>query len=385
MEASGNEIEELSQSASGRHVRWVDWARSQDAALQGRRGAEDSLFLNDGDGTSTDVSDAWGLRRAFGNGLGIVTEDLNGDGLIDVYVANDSMPNQLWLNTGDGRFQEDSLMQGCQVNQHGNSEAGMGVTATDLDQDGDLDLFLAHLRGETNTMYIKEGTMFNDLTDGLGLAAASVPFTGFGLGAGDWDNDGMLDLFVANGGVIRNLSRYGDDDYSEPNQIFMQDGKGKWRETMPRGGTEKPLYRISRGAGFGDLDNDGDIDIVVVNCNGPIHVLRNNSSQKRNGITFRVLGSNGLMVVGATLAISVGGKIQLRDSRRVSSYLASNDPRVHFGLDKAPSVDHVDVTWPDGSVERFGSFAAKKIHTIKKGTGKQTKGPRPASSASGAR
>ena len=348
--------------------------------------APDTLYRNRGDGTFEDVSVSSGLRTAFGTGLGVAVGDFNGDGRVDLYVANDAMPNQLWMNRGDGTFLEDGLMAGCALNHSGAAESGMGVIAVDVDYDGDLDLFMSHLRDQSNTLYINDDGQFTDSTSSLGLDAPSLAFTGFGLGFADFDHDGRLDLFVANGRVtLTEPLRDPDRPYVEENQLFTGTADGRFAEVFPRGGTRELIYASSRGAAFGDIDNDGDIDIVIVNQGERAHLLRNTViaglpvvAERGNWLTLRVLNERGAFAVGASVRIATPRGDQWRQVQRAYSYCASNDPRVHFGLGELGRVEKITVRWPGGPAEPagraeevFGPFDANQIVELRKGAGRR--------------
>ncbi|MFQ5490132.1 MAG: CRTAC1 family protein [Phycisphaerae bacterium] len=363
-------------------VNYVRWRADQELVCSSRDGlrdycspkhynapARDTLLHNNGDGTFTDVTEAVGISKAFGNGLGVACEDFNNDGRLDLYVANDQMNNQLWISTGDPRaprFSEEGLLAGCAVNQQGVAEAGMGVAVMDLGDDGDFDLFMVHLREETNTFYENINGMFVDVTANIGLAGPSLGFTGFGVGFADFDHDGLPDVYVANGRVNRASEKWDPNDpYAEPNQLIRGVAPGRFEEVMPRGGTARLLVGSSRGAAFGDIDNDGDVDVVVSNMNRRPFILMNVAPKKGNWAMFRVLNPHGSPAVGARLAIQVGQRKQWRAVQPGYGYCVSNDPRVHLGLGSATTVDKVTVRWPGGGEESFGPFAAGKVHTLK--------------------
>ncbi len=334
--------------------------------------APDTLYHNTGTGTFVDASVAANLREVFGNGLGIAPGDFNADGRMDFFVANDGMVNQLWINNGSGTFSDEALMAGCAVNQVGAAEAGMGVMAVDLEYDGDLDLFLSHLSAESNTLYINKLGQFEDQTAALGLGLPSIPFTGFGVGFADFNHDGDLDLYVANGRVTRTRSILSPNKpYAEPNLLFQRGPDGRFVEVFPRGGTAELIIESSRGAAFGDLDNDGDIDIVVVERGSKARILRNSVGSQGNWVMFRVLNRRGNYALGAAVQINAGGRSQRRQVQRAYSYCSSNDPRTHFGLDTAAKVDEVTVRWPGGTQEVFGAFAAGRIYELLEGTGRE--------------
>ena len=224
--------------------------------------AKDILYRNNGDGTFTDVSQNAGLHAAFGNGLGVVTGDFNEDGFIDVFVANDQTNDQLWLNQGDGTFLDLGLYTGTAVDQDGIAKAGMGVAAEDYDNDRDLDLLVVNLEGQTDSFFRNDGPYFTDHTALSGLGTASRHFTRFGVGFADFDNDGWLDIYEANGRVVRRDLTYSDDPYAEPNLLFQGTSDGRFEEVLPKAGTRLPLPAIGRAAVFGDVDNDGGIDVL---------------------------------------------------------------------------------------------------------------------------
>ncbi len=324
--------------------------------------AMDVLYRNRGDGTFEDVTSQVGLNAAYGNGLGLVVADFNADGRLDFYVANDGTPNQLWIQDSPNHFRDDSLLLGCSVNRFGVAEAGMGVAALDVENDGDLDLFMTHLARETNTLYINQDGFFEDRTSVAKLAAPSVSFTGFGLGFADFDHDRQLDLFVANGRVGQDSAELTPGDvFAEPNQLFAGLGGGVFAEQLPQGGTRPTLIENSRAAAFADYDRDGDVDLVIVNNGGPARLLNNQIGNGKPWIRFRVRNSRGRDAIGARVGIDVNGQTQWRVVGRVSGYLTSNEPEVHFGLQDADDVDEVRVIWPDGSLESFGSFASRQV------------------------
>lgn len=338
--------------------------RNYDAPLS------DVLFRNDGDGTFTDVSAAAGLHAAFGNGLGVVAADFDRDGRIDVFVANDSMPNQLWLNQGGGRFRDAALVTGTAIDQDGKPKAGMGVHVADVDADGDLDLLVVNLDGESDSFFRNQGAHFMDDTAVVGLRTASRPFTRFGAAFLDFDNDGALDLYEANGRVGLQSEHYSIDPYAEPNILMRGTAEGRFEEGRPRGGTALLLVATSRAAAFGDIDNDGGIDVLVVNRDGPAHLLKNRAP-RGHWIGFRVLDGRERDAIGAVVTLRAGSRTLMRDVRAGYSYLASNDPRVHVGLGSETGVNGVLVRWPDGTTTTFGDFAADRYVTLRRAAGKR--------------
>jgi len=330
-----------------------------------------TLYHNNGDGTFTDVSAKSGVRAAVGNGLGVVAGDFDGNGRIDFFVANDRTPNHLWLNQGGGRFIEAGLMTGCALDQDGTAKSGMGVAAVDADDDGDLDLLVVNLDGESDSFYRNQGRYFNDDTVSVGLRTPSRPFTRFGTALLDFDNDGFVDLYEANGRVGRQSETYSSDPYAEPSLLFRGFAGPRFEEVSPRGGTRTPLVATSRAAAFGDIDNDGGIDIVVVNRDSRPFVLHNVVSARGHWIMLRTLDEHGRDALGAELTMTVGSRTVRRDVRAAYSYLASNDPRVHVGLGQETAVRNVTVRWPDGTRESFGDMPADRIAVLRRGAGRK--------------
>ena len=329
----------------------------------------DLLFRNDGNGIFTDISRAAGLTAAVGNGLGVIADDVNGDGRLDLFVANDGTPNHLWINLGNARFAESALMAGVAIDQDGAPKAGMGVHAADLDDDGDNDFIVMNLDTESDSFFRNEGKFFVDDTVKVGLRVVSRRFTRFGVALLDFDNDGLIDLYEANGRVGLQAETFATDPYAEPNLLLRGVAGGRFEEVSPRGGTAQPLIATSRAAAFGDLDNDGGIDIVVANRDAAPHLLRNIAPNRGHWLVMRVLERTGRDAVGAVLSIAAGAKTLRRDVRTGYSYLAANDPRVHVGLGDLRKVDGVTVRWLDGTREKFGPFEADRIVEIRRGSG----------------
>ncbi len=361
---------------------YIDWFIDRDLPCYNDRGeldycgpvsydapARDVLYRNNGDGTFTDVSKEALRHEYFGNGLGVICGDFTGDGLVDIFVANDGMRDQLWANQGDGTFHDVGLTWGCGYDNNGQPKAGMGLTAADIDDDGDLDFMVCNLATESDSFFLNANGFFLDSTASVGLAAASRSFTRFGMAWVDLDNDAYLDLYQANGRIARHGKHYSDDPYAEPN-LLMQGGPGPWFSAMePVGGTAELLAHTSRGAAFGDIDNDGAMDIVVVNRDARAYVLRNVAPDRGHWIALRVIDEHGRDAFGATVRMILADRRIARDVRAAYSYFASNDPRVHLGLGEATSVTDVTITWTDGTTESFGDLSADQFTTLKRGEG----------------
>jgi hypothetical protein len=328
------------------------------------------LFHNKGNGTFEDVTAAAGVDKEFGHGLGVVAADFDGDGWIDIYVANDGDPNQLWTNQKNGTFKNDALLAGAAVNRDGKAEAGMGVDAGDFDGNGTEDIFVTHLMDETNTLFTNLGkAVFEDRTRETGVGIPGRRFTGFGTVFFDYDNDGWLDLFVANGAVqlLPELLRKGDPyPLGQPNQLFHNNGKGSFVEVVDRAGATFQLLEVSRGAAFGDIDNDGDTDVIVTNSNGPARLLLNQTGNRNHWLGLRLLDKSGRDMLGARVEIVITkDKVLWRRARTDGSYLSANDPRVVAGLGNAARIDAMRVHWPDGSVTEHKNPAIDRYSTLK--------------------
>ncbi len=348
-------------------------------------GVPDRLYRNRGkDGSGAPVFEDVTARAGIdagraGPGLGVVAFDADGDGWTDLYVADDGTPNRLWLNRRDGTFRDEAALAGAAVNRAGRAEASMGVDAGDFDVDGDEDLFLAHLTGETNTLYVNDGTgLFEDRSVESGLAQGSVPFTGFGTAWLDYDNDGWLDLFIANGAVrIQEPQARAGDPYplSQTNQLYRnlgRDASGRVRfAEVTDQASVLVLPAVGRGAAFGDVDNDGDTDIVVFNNNGPVRLLLNQVGSERPWLGLRLLDRHGRDAQGARVEIHRSGAPTLvRRARADASYASANDPRVLAGLGEHPAVSSVTVRWPDGTAESFPPPPLRAYSTLRQGAGR---------------
>lgn len=342
----------------------------------GFAGVSDVLYRNNGNGTFRDVSLTVGIARKALRGLGVISADFNDDGWPDVYVANDGDPNNLWINQQDETFVDQALEYGVAFNEMGMAEAGMGIALGDIDGDGDFDLFISHLRHESNTLYrFDRQTRFRDDSTPAGLAGPSLPYTGFGTGFFDFDHDGDLDLAVANGRVTRGplltASRPAAywDHYAEPNLLFENNGRGFF---TPAGKDDLFCRTVenSRGLAFGDIDNDGDIDLLVNNEGGPARLYRNIAPKRGHWLGIRALDpALRRDAIGARVEVVTATGRYVRQIMTGYGFLTSHDPRAHFGLGAATAVDSVIVHWPDGSREAFTGLPVDSYVTLVKGSG----------------
>ena len=326
------------------------------------------LFRNLGNGKFADVTDQSNIGSAYGPGLGAVTGDFNGDGWPDIYVANDTAANLLWLNQKDGTFKEAALASGAAYAADGVARAGMGVAAGDFYGDGHDDILVTNLTREGATLFRGNGRGdFEDVTLQSGLTKATSGATGFGTKWFDYDNDGRLDLFIANGAVTMLEALRGNPySFEQRNLLFHNEGR-KLKDVSGVAGEAFQRAAVGRGAAFGDIDNDGDIDIVVVNNNGPAALLLNETGSKNHWLQVRLDGAG----VGSRIAVLRPGQPPLwRIANTDSGYLSAHDPRVHFGLGDKPGMESLLVHWPDGSKEKWSAPAPDRLVTLRKGTGK---------------
>ncbi|MBI2150146.1 MAG: CRTAC1 family protein [Acidobacteria bacterium] len=337
---------------------------------KGLAGEADVLYHNNGDGTFTDVTLKAGVKEPNYYGFGVVFSDLDNDGWPDIYVANDSVPNLLFKNRRDGTFEEVGLISGTSINLFGQPQAGMGVAVGDYDGNGLFDVYVTNFAEDTNTLYQNLGKMiFSDVTAESGAASASRPHVGWGTGFADFDNDGWLDLFVANGHVYPDSDRLkGISRYQQPKELYRNLGNGRFGEISGRVAGDLFTPRPARGAAFGDYDNDGDIDVLVVNSNSRPSLYQNDGGNRKAWIGFRLIGaSSNRDAIGARVEIEAGGRTQIGEVRSGGSYLSHNDMRLHFGVGSTQRVDRIRIRWPNGQTETREGMNTRQYVTIREG------------------
>jgi enediyne biosynthesis protein E4 len=335
------------------------------------------LFHNNRNGTFTDVTAESRIASEFGPALGVTAADFNGDGWIDLYVANDSQPNQLWINRQDGTFTNTAFGAGVALTAEGKAEASMGVDAGDFDNDGDEDIVVTEQTGEGHNLYVNDGHgTFEDQSARSGLGSASLGFTGFGAAWFDYDNDGWLDLLTVNGAVqtIQALAQAHDPfPLHQRKQLFRNLGNRRFEEVGAKAGKVFALSEVGRGAAFGDIDNDGDTDVVVANNSGPVRVLINNIGNRKHWIGLRLVGqpvsprrgTRGRDMLGARVEIIRKNPPTLwRRVRADGSYASANDPRVLVGLGDSTEVPSVRVHWPDGRTSVWSDLTLDRYTTL---------------------
>jgi hypothetical protein len=337
------------------------------------------LYHNEGNGKFTDVSDVSGIslldattgrKRKPGFGLTAVATDFDGDGWPDIYVACDTSPSLLFHNNHDGTFTECGLENGVAVNQDGREQEGMGLGIGDFDTDGYLDIFKTHFSDDTNVLYRNNGKgFFTDVTIRAGLGV-ETRFVGWGAGMEDFDNDGLPDLFFTTGMVFPDaVAKVPDAPFKTPNVLFRNLGGGKFEELFDEAGPAMSELHSSRGAIFGDFDNDGDVDILIVNLNEPPSLLRNDVKGDRHWLKVQLEGvTSNRSAIGAQVVAVYGGRRQAKAVLAQSSYLSANDPRLHFGLGSETKAD-LEIHWPNGGREKIAAVEADRLVVIREGSG----------------
>lgn len=331
-----------------------------------------------------DVSVSSGIAEKAGAGLGVACSDFNGDGWVDLYVANDGSANFAWINRRDGTFRDEAVLLGIAYDGLGRAQGSMGVAVADVNDDSKMDLLVTNLDGENNSLYRSaDAAGFQESSLSTGIADVSFPATGFGAAFVDVEHDGDLDLIVSNGRVRRAVQRFQPEvtqttaaphsfwePYVETNHLLINDGQGRFR-LANAAGSFNGKHQVSRALACGDIDNDGDIDLLVTNVAGPAQVFRNDAPKRGHWLSVRavVLEWGGRDAYGALITIHAEGRRWTQLANPGSSYLSSHDPRLHFGLGSATRVDRIEVAWPDGSHEVFPGRDADQAVVLTRGQG----------------
>jgi hypothetical protein len=338
---------------------------------RGLKTGKHSLYRNNGNGTFTDVSEAARINQAPATyGMTVVAADLDEDGWQDIYVASDSTPSLLFMNNRDGTFREEGVLRGVGLSEDGMEQAGMGVGVGDYDLDGHLDLFKTHFLDDANILYHNDGKgNFDDVTR-ASRVGVETRYICWGAGIVDLDNDGLPDLFMVTGHVYpeaeRTLPQYPN---KTPRAVFRNLGDGIFEELIAEAGPGVAAPHCSRGCAFGDFDNDGDIDVLIINLNEPPSLLRNDLRGTTNWIKVKLEGTkSNRSAIGARVLVHYGNKTQAQAVLSQSSFFSCNDSRLHFGLGPCTTAD-IDVYWPSGLHEAFKGISGNRLVTFKEGDG----------------
>jgi hypothetical protein len=332
-------------------------------------GVRDFLYHNEGDGVFRDITAQAGLLNTTGKELGVVFGDVDRDGDQDLYLANDKAANFLYLNDGQGHFEENGLLAGVAYNGDGDVQAGMGVDLCDYNHDGWPDLFVTNFQWDTNTLYHNNGDgTFVDQTYDVNLGKDSIPYLSWGTRIFDFDNDGDRDIFVASGHLESDVEKHENATFAQLNQLFVNDGQNRFELERQVAGTGLAIKKVSRGAAFGDYDDDGDVDILVANCADSPDLLRNDGGNENNYLRLKLQGTRSNRDgIGASVEVFSGDLYQLDQVRSGASFLSQSDLRLSFGLGKRRAVDRLRITWPSGLVEEVKDIPINRDFTLIEG------------------
>ena len=335
------------------------------------------LYHNTGKGTFEDVSVKAGVGGVRGNGLGVAVTDVDEDGWPDVFVANDGRPNFLFHNTGKGLFEETGLVSGVSVALDGKARAGMGTAFADYDGDGRLDLVVTNHEFEMHSLFrALGGGVFTDVTHESGIGPPTLPYVGFGVAFVDFDNDGFRDLAIVNGNVVDNIAQFRPGAKHKQPKLLLKNTGNRFRVAPRQGGAAFSAETVGRALAKGDIDNDGDLDLLITNNGGPAELLRNDGGSRNNAVMVRAIGTkSGRDGIGARVTLTAGGRTFVDQVTSGSSYLAQNDPRVHFGLGTTAKADRLEIAWPSGRTDVVTNPPINHIITIREGEGEIARAP----------
>ena len=338
----------------------------------GLTGGKNALYRNKGNWTFEDASDKSGITRASGTyGLGVSTLDFDGDGWVDLYVANDSNPSALYRNNRDGTFTDIGVPAGCAYSQDGKPQAGMGVAVGDYDRNGTMDIFKTNFAGDTSTLYANTGAGLCDDRTFAGGIGMNTRWLGWGAGFLDLDRDGWLDVFLANGHVYPEVDQLKTDaGYRQRKIVYRNLGTGRFEDVTERLGAPVTTPRAARGAAYGDFDNDGDVDVVVNNVHDTPDLFRLDSDPSAHWVAVRLVGTkSNRSAIGARVRLVAGDVMRVEEVRGGGSYNSQNDLRVHFGLGAVAKAERIEVRWPNGLEEHWTDVGVDRILTLTEGSG----------------
>lgn len=365
----------------GRYVRW-DASVVRFCVVEGVKTAcgpemydpeRGSFYLNVGGGRFVEATGRLGLSDAHGKTWGVCFGDYNDDGWPDLYLANDQVPCDLYENEGGRRFRNVGLASGTAFSRDGARQGGMGVDWGDFDNDGRLDLFVTTFYQQPKSLYRNEGGgLFSEVSDVAGILAPTLPYVAFGTRFFDFDNDGRRDLFIANGHIRDNAEQLDPGiRYRQPMQLFRNEGEAGFRDLSHQAGAAFDRPIVGRAVAFGDWDNDGDVDLLVVDADGPPLLLRNEVGNRNNWIGVRALTGPGKRdAIGARVAVTAAGRRQIAEVTPGASFLATNDPRVYFGLGDAARVERLEIRWPSGRTEERRDLPVNRFLTLVEPSGR---------------
>ena len=328
----------------------------------------DTLYRNNGNGTFTDVTKTSGILLS-GLGLSVAVGDYDNDGDADIQISNDMERDFLYRNNGDGTFTDIAAFAGVGYDENGMPGSGMGSSFGDYDNDGDLDLIVSNASAMPAVLYRNEGSsFFSDISFSVGIGPVTLPYFKWAIEFIDQDNDGFLDIFIANGHLQENIGLFSDENYPQQDLLFWNQKGKKYVDISAGSGLAEMAKKVSRGMAFSDYDNDGDLDIFINNSNQSANLLRNKNGNKNNWITIKVRGTqSNRSGIGTRIKVTTGDLSQTREVRSGSSYLSQNDLRLLFGLGNYKKADHIEVRWPSGLKQKFSNIEANQILVIEEG------------------